>query len=75
MIIKIQTRDGSGKYINVCASDFIKAALDHASCEWGWVFLRMWIGRWCILRAESFSENRTEADLWYRRYQAIRGIE
>ncbi len=76
MIVKIQVRDDNGKYSNATAREFSDAALSHISNYsmdgWGW--MKDQLCRFCILRAEKYSNNPVVADKWYARYQALRGI-
>ena len=75
VIVKIQTRDGNGKYAAANPGDFCVAAFTHIGDIWGWPFLIYWLGRWCVLQSERECGNATSADLWYARYQALRSIK
>lgn len=75
MIIKIQTRDDNGRYVDAIASDFCVAAFRKIESEWGWDYLRIWLCRFCLNRAADNSENQVKADLWISRFTALRSIK
>lgn len=86
MIVKIQVRDSAGafRYRDANVGEFAETSLstildDGASAYWdsdGWRWLRQWLCTVCIRRAEKVASSSPEkADLWFKRYQQIRGIE
>ena len=84
MIVKIQVRDAAGafQYRDANVSEFAQVSLRQiiddglgGSERDGWWWMRQWLGSVCIQQAERYSGTPEVADRWYRRYQAIRGIE
>ncbi len=76
MIIRIQTRDDRGKFLNATPGEFAAAAIGEVLNIGGdWRWFRDWLCRVCLRRAETCSTDRIKADQWIARYQAIRGIE
>lgn len=88
MTVKIQVRDSTGafRYRDANVGEFAETALRQIVADgsgysqpecWrdGWRWLRQYLCKLCIRKAEESLENPAKADLWYRRYQAIRGIE
>lgn len=77
MTVQIKTRDKNGKYVNACASDFAVAAFNHIlqfSSYDGWQWMRDWLARWCLIKAQEASGDSVLADKWIERYQQIREI-
>lgn len=84
MTINIRVQDKDGKYVERAAmlGEFAGGALDtilndgkDGGRQDGWWWLRQWLCIVLIRRAEKNSGNPEVADLWYARYQAVRGIK
>jgi hypothetical protein len=78
VIVQVKTRDNNGRYVNAIPSEFAIAAFNaiyRTDYTDGWRWLRDWLARWCLIRAQDCSIYNESADRWIRRYQAIRGIE
>jgi len=74
MIIRVQMRHEDGRYTEAVPSIFASSAFA-AILEHGWDWLRDRLGEFCVSQAVKYSSRSETADLWYRRYQQIRGIE
>ena len=74
MIVQIRTRSDNGAFKDATPYDFAQAAIDRIEDN-GWEWLRSMIGKFCISKSLAAAESSQRADLWYRRYQAIREIQ
>lgn len=74
MTFVVKVRHGSGKWISASASELCLAAFQTICNNYGWPFLMMWLGKYCLLAASEQSMDKARADLWIERYKAIREI-
>jgi len=77
MQVKFQVRGNDGTYRSASAGEFaeasIKEIIESGSTD-GWWFLRLWLCKVCLKLAERHSDKSETADIWIKRYQAIREI-
>jgi hypothetical protein len=74
MMVQIRTRDENGKFRDASPYTFAQAALLRIG-ENGWLWLREQLQSYCLAQAEKRSSQFAQADLWYRRYVALREIQ
>lgn len=73
--VTILVRDEYGKMKPSMPSDKITGALDWAANYGGFDWLMNWLCRYCLIRAADQANINYSADVWIKRYQALREVK